>query len=187
VEKEQDIILVQKAKEGDKDAFCELVKKYKRQVYFVAYRMTNNHFEADDLSQEAFVKAYESIGNFKEKSAFSTWIYRIITNMTIDYIRKNRTKQVFELDENISIKNSYYINNPIEERELHKEIKKAIGSLPLEQRAVVELSILEGLTHKKIAEILDCPEKTVSWRLFQARNKLKEKLEIYREVNRNEL
>jgi len=180
VEKEQDLALVHKTKEGDKDAFCELVQKYKRQVYFMAYRMTNNHTDADDLSQEAFLKAYESIGNFKEKCSFSTWLYRITVNMTIDHLRKIGTKQTFELDENVSIRKGHYVDNPIEERELHKEIKKAIWSLPLEQRAVVELSILDGLPHREIAEILGCPEKTVSWRLFQARSKLQEKLDIYR-------
>lgn len=180
MEKEQDAILVKRAKEGDKDAFCELVQRYKRQVYFVAYRMTNNHSDANDLSQEAFIRAYKSIGNFKGKSSFSTWLYRIITNMTIDYLRKTGTKQVFELDENMSIKNSYYINNPIEGCELHREIKKAIGSLPIKQRVVVELSILDDLSHKEIAKILGCREKTVSWHLFQARNKLQKKLEIYK-------
>ena len=67
---------------GDKDAFGELVGKYKEQIYFMAYRMTNNHADADDLSQEAFIKAYESIGSFQEKSSFFTWLYRIIMNMT---------------------------------------------------------------------------------------------------------
>lgn len=181
--KEQDVALVRRVKMGDKDAFCELVQKYKQQIYFVAYRMTNNHADADDLSQEAFIKAYKSIGNFREKSSFSTWLYRIIMNTTINHLKKMGRKQVFTLDENISIEDTSLAvgrtGNPekiAEEHELHEEITKAIGSLPLKQKAVVELAILEGLPHREIAQILGCPEKTVSWRLFQARNKLKEKL-----------
>lgn len=179
---EQDMVLIRKVKEGDKDAFGELVQRYKQQIYFVAYRMTNNHTDADDLSQEAFIKAYESIGNFREKSSFSTWLYRIIINMTINHLKKMGRRQIFTLDENILIKDNSYMNNPgkiAEQRELHEEITKAIGSLPLKQRAVVELALLEGLSHRQIAQILGCREKTVSWRLFQARTKLKEKLSLY--------
>ncbi len=179
MKREEDMVLVRKVKEGDIDAFGELVQRYKQQIYFVAYRMTNNHTDADDLSQEAFIKAYESIGNFREKSSFSTWLYRIIMNMTINHLKKMGKKQIFTLDENISMEDNSYMNNPrkiAEQRELHEEITKAIGSLPLKQRAVVELAILEGLSHREIAQVLGCPEKTVSWRLFQARTKLKGKL-----------
>ena len=161
---------------GDRDAFGELVQKYKQQIYFVAYRMTNNHTDADDLSQEAFIKAYESICNFQEKSSFFTWLYRIIMNITINHLKKMGRRQIFTLDENISIED---ISNPekiAESRQLNEEITKAINSLPLKQKAVVELALLEGLPHREIAQILGCREKTVSWRLFQARNKLKEKL-----------
>ena len=177
--KEEDIILVRKAKIGDKNAFGELVEKYKERIYFVAYRMTNNHADADDLSQEAFIKAYENIAGFREESSFSTWLYRIIVNITINYLNKTRRKQVFSLDENIYIEGA---SNPAElakQHQLHEEITKAIASLPLKQRIVVELAILEGLPHRKIGEILGCREKTVSWYLFRARKKLKEKLSLY--------
>lgn len=179
MEKEQDMVLVRRVKAGEIDAFGELVQKYKQQVYFIAYRMTNNHADADDLSQEVFIKAYESIGGFREKSSFFTWLYRIIMNMTINHLKKTRKKQVFTLDENISIEDTSNPRNTMEQRQLHEEITKAIGSLPLKQRVVVELAILEGLPHREIAEILNCPEKTVSWRLFQARKKLKEKLSLF--------
>ncbi len=174
--KDEDIALVKRVKAGDKDAFGKLVQKYKQQIYFVAYRMTNSHADADDISQEAFIKAYESIGSFKEKSSFSTWIYRIIVNMTINHLKKIGRKQTFALDENISIENNSDPGEIEEQRQLHEEITKAIGSLPLKQRMVVELAILEGLPHREIANILGCPEKTISWRLFQARKNLKEKL-----------
>ena len=185
VEKVRDGVLVRRVKKGDKDAFSELVEKYKRRIYFVAYRMTNSHSDADDLSQEAFIKAYESINNFREKSRFSTWLYRIVVNITINHLKKVGKRQTFTLDENISFKNSdlaTYTDNPCksaERRELHQKITKAIESLPPDQKTVVVLAILEGLHHKEIAEIVSCSEKTVSWRLFQARKKLTEKLAIY--------
>lgn len=180
MDKQRDIILVRRIKEGDRDAFGELVQKYKERIYFIAYRMTNNHADADDLSQEAFIKAYESIGNFREKSSFFTWLCRITINMTINHLKKTGKKKVFTLDENISIEDTS--SNPgeiAESRQLHEEITKAIDSLPLKQRAVVELAILEGLPHREIAKILGCREKTVSWRLFQARKKIKEKLSLF--------
>jgi len=185
VEKTEDGALVRKIKKGDKNAFGELVEKHKRRMYFAAYRMTNSHSDADDLSQQAFIKAYESIDNFREKSSFSTWLYRIVVNITINHLKKLRKRQTFTLDENILLKDNDLtscVDNPrriAEERELHEEITKAIESLPLEQKPVVVLAILEGLPHKEIAEILGCPEKTVSWRLFQARKKLRGKLAMY--------
>jgi RNA polymerase sigma-70 factor (ECF subfamily) len=178
--KEQDTILVRRVKMGDKDAFGELVVKYKEQIYFMAYRMTNNHADADDLSQEAFIKAYESIGNFRENSSFFTWLYRITMNMTINHLKKIGRKHTFALDENISIEdNSNSPEKAAQQRQLQEEITKAISSLPLKQKAVVELALLEGLPHKEIAQILGCREKTVSWHLFQARKKLKEKLSSF--------
>ncbi len=140
MEKEQDMVLVRRVKMGDRNAFGELVQKYKQRIYFIAYRMTNNHTDADDLSQEAFIKAYESIGNFREKSSFSTWLYRIIMNMTINHLKKMGRKQVFTLDENISIEDTSNPGKIAENRQLHEEITKAIGSLPLKQKAVVELA-----------------------------------------------
>jgi len=185
VKKTEDSILVQKVKEGDKDAFGELVERHKRQIYFAVYRMTNNHCDADDLSQEAFIRAYESINSYREKASFSTWVYRIAMNITINHLKKTGKRQTVTLDENILIRGAnlaIHTDNPrknIESRELHEEITKAIESLPLKQKTVVVLAIIEGLSHGEIAEIQGCLEKTVSWRLFHARKKLKVKLKKY--------
>lgn len=176
----EDILLVKKVKKGDKDAFCRLVEKYKERVYFIAYRMTNSHADADDLSQDAFVKAYESMSCFRENSSFFTWLYRISINVTINHLNKIKRKKTLSpvaLDENIYIADSSGSpDEAVQRRQLHEEITKAINSLPAKEKAVVELAILEGLPHKQIARILGCMEKTVSWRLFQARKKLKGKL-----------
>jgi len=176
----EDIELIRRAKTGDKDAFGELVERYKERIYFIAYRMTSNHADADDLSQEAFIKAYKSLGSFMEKSSFFTWLYRITINVIINHLKKFGKNQPFELDENIFITdNSNSPEKIAQQKQLREEITKAINSLPIKQKAVVELALLEGLPHKQIAQILGCREKTVSWRLFQARKKLKEKLSLY--------
>ncbi len=178
--KDEDFALVSRVKGGDKDAFCELVEKYKERIYFIAYRMTSNHADADDLSQEAFVKAYESIGSFRGKASFFTWLYRITMNITLNHLKKFGKNQPFELDENISIAGSPVSPDKIvQQRQLHEQITEAINSLPIKEKSVVELALLEGLQHKQIAQILGCREKTVSWRLFQARKKLKEKLNSF--------
>jgi RNA polymerase sigma-70 factor (ECF subfamily) len=179
--KEQDSVLVEKTKQGDREAFGKLMEKYKHQVYFIAYRMTNSHADADDLSQEAFIKAYRAIGRFRQRASFSTWIYRIAVNTTINYLKKIKCNPIFELDENIFIENNPSTNprKMAEDRELHEKITEAINSLPIKQKVVVELAILEGLPHKKVAKILGCPVNTVSWRLFHARKKIKEKLKLY--------
>ncbi len=177
---EEDIGLINQVKAGDNNAFGKLVEKYKQRIYFVAYRMTNNYADADDLSQEAFIKAYEQINNFKAKSSFSTWLYRIVVNLTINHLNKTRRKQIFTLDDNIHIEDNSASPEKIEQqRWLHEQITRAISSLPLKQKMVVELALLQGLPHRKIAGILGCPEKTVSWRLFQARKTLKGKLNSF--------
>jgi len=178
--KERDAVLVKRVKTGDKDAFSELVNRYKEQIYFLVYRMTNNHADADDLSQESFIRAYKAIATFREKSSFFTWLYRIAINVTFNHLKKFSKNQPFELDKNISIENSPDSPEKIaEQHQLHEEITKAVDSLTVKEKAVVELAIMEGLPHKQIAQILGCREKTVSWRLFQARKKLKEKLSLF--------
>lgn len=179
--KEQDPALIEKTKQGDREAFGKLVEKYKQQIYFIAYRMTNNHADADDLSQEAFIKAYRAIGKFRQRANFSTWLYRIAVNTTINYLKKTQRNPTFTLDENIFIDGNPSANprKIAENRQLHEQITKAINSLPIKQKVVVELAILEGLPHKEIAKILRCPAKTISWRLFQARKKIKGKLSLY--------
>ena len=181
---ENDISLIKRILKGEKKVYEIIVKRHMQRVYFIALGFVGNQEDALDLSQEAFIKACESINSFREKSSFSTWLYRIVVNITINHLKRIGKRQTFTLDENISFKDSDLasMNDPekvAEERELHEEITKAMESLPLEQKTVVVLAILEGLPHKEIAGILGCPEKTVSWRLFQARKKLREKLAIY--------
>lgn len=177
--------LIRRCKDGDKMAFAELVHKHKRCIYSAAYQMTNNHSDADDLSQEAFLRAYQAIKSFKEKSSFNTWLYRIVVNLSINYLKKRSKLPEISLNEKmtmngLSIEARY--NDPgnprrlLENREAHEKITSAIGSLPASQKATVVLVSLQGFSHREAAAVLGCPEKTVSWRLFQARKRLREDL-----------
>lgn len=178
----EDILLVRRCKEGDKIAFKELVDRYKERIYSVAYRMTNNHTDADDLSQETFIRTYKSIKKFNEKSTFYTWLYRIVVNVSLNYLKSpGHTRETVSLDENIMSPNpeDNIKDNPrdaLDEKELRHKVMEAIQSLPPIQKIVVVLVILQGLSYKEVAEIQTCSEGTVAWRLHQARENLKKRL-----------
>ena len=187
-EENQDGLLVKKVKAGDVEAFGELVSRYRTRIYHTAYQMTNNYADADDLSQEALIRAYHSIATFDERSNFYTWLYRIVVNLSIDHLRKEGRRKHVSLDEEIIIdtQQSELLTGTkdspgkaLETKELHEELTKAIDSLPLAEKTVVVLAILQGLSYKEVAEIEDCPEKTISWRLFRARKRLRKKLQPY--------
>jgi RNA polymerase sigma-70 factor (ECF subfamily) len=177
-------VLVQKAKDGDLDAFGELVKKYQRKIYSLIYQMTFNHAEADDLSQEVFLKAYKALPKFKKKSSFYTWLYRIAVNLVINQLKKRRLEKRF-LEIGHDSRNSP--QKLFERKEIHEKLKEAIAMLPVTLRTTLNLVVNHGLSHKEVAEIEGCSEGTVSWRLFQARKFLKEKLEPYLKGDKNEL
>ena len=168
--------LIQKAKEGEVEAFGELVKRYQKRIYHLIYQMTFNHEDANDLSQEAFLKAYKSLNKFKRESSFYTWLYRIAINLLINHLKKRKNERK-NLDFNI-----HYTNSPqriLENKEFYTKLKETISMLPFSQRIALNLVVNHGLSHKEVAKIQGCSEGTVSWRIFQARKFLKEKLEPY--------
>jgi len=184
----QDKILIKRVKAGDMNAFEELVCKYKEKAYRTAYEMTNRHADADDLSQEAFIRAYRSMSSFNEQASFSTYLYRIVINLSINHLKKEGRHRHLSLNEEIIIDNHHpglsagEKDTPREAlliKELHQEISTAISSLPLKERTATILSLLQGLSHQEIAEIEGCSEGTVSWRLFRARKRLRKKLQSY--------
>ncbi len=167
--------LIQKAKEGKVEAFGELVKKYQRRIYQLIYQMTFNHEDANDLSQETFLKAYKSLNKFKRESSFYTWLYRIAINLVINHLKKRKNERNLNFD-------IHYTNSPqriLESKEFSMKLKETISMLPFSQRIALNLVVNHGLSHKEVAKIQGCSEGTVSWRIFQARKFLKEKLEPY--------
>lgn len=177
----KDSYLVGKCLQGDGSAFAVIVDRYKRQIYSITYSMTRNHADADDLSQDTFVKAYENLRKFKQGTNFRSWLCRIAVNSSIDHLRRRKHFSGEPLDDQVE---TLPDQNPdpqdnVESRELMENITAAVDSLPKSQRTVVILREMQGLGLKEIAGILDCSESTVRWRLHYARKKLQKKLQSY--------
>jgi RNA polymerase sigma-70 factor (ECF subfamily) len=183
--KRDDVELVRKAKTGDGKAYDELTLMYKEVVFKIVHRMVHNRQEAEDLTQEAFIKAYNSITSFNEDYAFSTWLFKIATNNCIDFFRKRKLR-THSMDETIrykddEIQQEYADPDPDVEREIiadekTKMIRKAIEELPEKYRIVIKLRHQEEKSYEDISELLDLPLGTVKARIFRAREMLNKSL-----------
>lgn len=176
-----DSYLIEKCLQGDGSAFATIVDKYRKQVYSIAYSMTRNHADADDLSQDAFVKAYENLRKFKLGTNFYSWLCRIAVNLSIDHLRHAKRFSETSLDDQAEILPDRNPNaqDDVEASELMTNIAEAVDSLPKAQRTIVILREIEGLGLNEIAEIMNCSASTVRWRLHYAREKLQKKLQNY--------
>ena len=183
--KQNDSELIHKAKNGDAKAYEGLLKKYRNSVYNLVYRMVRDVEEAEDLTQEAFIKAFNSLASFNEEYAFSTWLYKIATNNCIDFFRK-RKLQTYSLDKPIQYKDSE-IQHEIPDPELNPEksilarersrvIQEAIRALPEKYYTAIVLRHNEEKSYEEIAEILNLPLGTVKARIFRAREMLNKEL-----------
>lgn len=179
----QDRELVRRAKAGDLDAFDELVVRYQERIYSLVYHMTSNHEDAHDLAQEAFVKAWKALRNFKGDSSFYTWVYRIAVNHTLNHLktRRNRTQHLSLNDLDFNAENDpdlvQLVSNKtprreVNLRELGERLNEAMQKLSEEHRTVVTLHDIQGMPHDEIAGILECNPGTVRSRLFYARQQL---------------
>lgn len=183
--KENDSELINKAKNGDSKAYEGLLKKYRNSVYNLVYRMVHDIEEAEDLTQEAFIKAFHSLASFNEDYAFSTWLYKIATNNCIDFFRK-RKLQTYSLDKPVQYKDSeiqHEIPDPdlnpeksILARERSRTIQEAIKTLPEKYYIAIVLRHNEEKSYEEIAEILNLPLGTVKARIFRAREMLNKAL-----------
>ena len=183
--KDSDSELIQLARSGDDHAYDQLLKKYKQSVYNLVFRMVRDIQEAEDLTQESFIKAFSSLAQFNEEYAFSTWLYKIATNNCIDYFRK-RKLQTYSLDKPIQYKDSE-IQQEIPDPELNPEksiladerhsiIQDAISTLPEKYYTAIVLRHNEERSYEEIAEILELPLGTVKARIFRAREMLNKAL-----------
>ncbi len=184
--------LIERCKRGDLGAFNDLVRKYEKQVYNFAYRLTGNYDDANDVAQDAFLRVFNAIGTFRGDSSFSTWLFRITTNVFLDERKKAKSHPQTSLDEYLELGESSVarqIEDPsptpeavLEESERAQILQKAVGDLPEYQRAMVTLYHTQQKSYEEIAEILDLPIGTVKSRLNRARLALKEKLSGIREL-----
>lgn len=170
------------AREGDRDAFDRLAALYRPRLYSLAYGMVRNHDDAQDLTQEALLKAYTRLGTFREGSSFYTWLYRIAVNQCIDFQRKQRTQACASLEElaetgfGLEPQQEGTRVDParaLEAREAQARVRAAVGSLPETLRTVVELRDLQGLGQEETAEALDLHVAAVKTRLHRARGVLR--------------
>ncbi len=176
--------LVSKAKRGDIYSFERLVEKYQKKIYYLALRMTGSHEAADDLAQEAFIKAFYSIKSFKEGYSFCAWVYRICMNLTINYLKRQRfTVSESQLPQNslelVEDKGNISASEQLTRDELRKKIEDEIDHLPADFRAVFILKTYEDLSYEEIANTLKISKGTVMSRLFRARERLQKSLKGY--------
>ena len=180
--------LTARLKQGDQLAYKELVEAWKDLVYNTALGLVQNEMDAEDLVQDVFVKAWESIGGFKGESKLSTWLYRITVTKSLDLLRSKKRKKRFAFVNSIfGLNNELVINPPdflhpgvmAENRERSIELFKAIEKLPHQQKVAFILTRLEGLNHKAVSEILNTSIPAVESLLQRARVNLKKELEDF--------
>lgn len=172
--------LIQKAQKGNIAAFEELVRQHEKMVYNLALRTLGNDSDAQDASQEAFIKAWTGLGSFRGDSKFSVWLYRLVSNVCMDMLRRRKNEAlsltvsdnegeetVLDIPDESSSPQSL-----LEKRELQQDIQKAIDSLPEDYRRVILLRELADLSYEEIARVLNMDLGTVKSRIFRARKKL---------------
>jgi RNA polymerase sigma-70 factor (ECF subfamily) len=187
--------LVKRCQAGDTEAFDELVTRYRTRIFAMIYNMVHNEQDAWDLAQDSFVKAWKSIKRFRGRSSFYTWIYRIVMNVTIDWLRKKQIKGAgVEFDDAIQLKEINPASKTLpkadplpyermERTEVRAKIDNAIAQLSPEHRAVILMKETEGMQYHEIAEALGCSIGTVMSRLFYARKKLQSLLkDVYENI-----
>ena len=177
--------LVQKAKAGDRDAFAALVSAYEGKIYNLALRYLGNREDAMDASQEVFLRVFRFLPGFQEESVFSTWIYRIGVNVCKDMLAKRAKRGELSLElpdeeedyRTAEVADSRYDPEAIvEQADLRESLAEAIGQLPQQQRAMIVLRDIQGLSYEEIGQVLSLESGTVKSRLSRARENLRKKL-----------
>jgi len=187
--------LVKRSRSGDLDAFDELVRRYQSKVYTVAFRFMGNHADAGDLSQDAFIRAYQALSSFRGDSSFATWLYRIAANVCRDEIRKQSRYKKVSLDEmmvqpggnNSLAAADLTPEESLERVELKDLVQRHLNALSAEHRLILVMRDIQGMSYDEIAASLDCTLGTVKSRLNRARQTLKKRLLEHRELIEDEL
>ena len=180
--------VIARAQGGNVNAFGHLVKTYRKKVYTLAFQMTHNHADADEVSQEAFIKAFQSLDKFRGDAHFFTWMYRITMNICFNHFRKQKRERPLLdplLGDSKEHRESCPVENPgksLEKREVKQIVWNALAELTEEIRAAVVLVYLQDIKPKEAAITLGCAEATVHWRLYRARDILKRILKYKLEV-----
>lgn len=170
-----DAELIARCQASDQAAYQALVQRYQKKAFWIAYEMVNDKEEARDIVQEAFVRVYKAIDRFDKSKNFYTWLYRIVTNLCIDSLRKvpkTKTVSIEGISEALPRGNSP--RESLEKRELGTQIDKILSVLPQKYKTMIVLRDVEGHSCIEISEILGCSHANVRWRLHKARKMFKE-------------
>lgn len=188
---EEERLLIERCKQGNRDAFDRLIRRYEKRVFTFAYRLCGNADDAADIAADTFVRVYNSLKSFRGDSSFATWLFRVVTNIHLDHRKRARSRPHTSLDDPIAGDDAASTrevpdSSPgpqelVEEMDRTRIIQQAILSLPEFQRAIVLLYHVDGRSYEEIAETFDLPIGTVKSRLNRARLALRSKLEGFRE------
>ena len=177
--------LIERVKNGEKAAYDLLVLKYQQRIVNLVLRFVRNHSDALDVTQEAFIKAYRALPNFRGDSAFYTWLYRIAVNTAKNHLavqsRRPRSSdydvsEIEQIEGSSALKEQATPENLLLKDELQATVLKAIEDLPEDLKTAIMLRELEGLSYEEIASVMDCPIGTVRSRIFRAREAIDEKM-----------
>lgn len=184
---EADLALVERVKRGDKAAFDLLVIKYQSRIINLVSRFVRNHADAQDVTQDAFLKAYRALPNFRGESAFYTWMYRIAVNTAKNFLALQVSRRTSDMDQDVSEMEQIDGSDALRDMdtpehllltsEIQDTVVRAIAGLPEDLRTAITLRELEGLSYDEIAEAMDCPIGTIRSRIFRARETIDKLLE----------
>jgi RNA polymerase sigma-70 factor (ECF subfamily) len=188
-EADADLLVVKRVQAGDVAAFDLLIRKYRERLFGVVYNLTSNREDASDLTQDAFIKAFQAINRFQGNCSFFTWLYKIAVNATLSHLRKNKMRSFFSLEkinedgagaeiidrltDKTGADRGAYLN------ELQEKLNEAMQKLSIPHRTVITLFEIDGLSHAEIAEVMDSSEGTVRSRLHYAKRFLQGELGKY--------
>ncbi|MCF3649987.1 sigma-70 family RNA polymerase sigma factor [Synoicihabitans lomoniglobus] len=188
-EADSDWEIVLQVQAGEVSAFDQLVLRYRERVYGVIYNMTSNREDAGDLTQDAFIKAFQSINRFQGQSSFFTWLYRIAVNSTLSHLRKAKLRTFFSFEKITEDDKTTELlaqltdkdgaDKEVYVRELQEKLNEAMQKLSIKHRTVVTLFEIDGLSHEQIAEVVGCSVGTVRSRLHYAKQLLQSELQSY--------
>ena len=170
-----DQFLIDKVLDGDKNAFGELVDRYQNFVLTIAMRILRNTEEAEEVAQDSFIKAYDSLSSFRGDAKFSTWLYRIVYHKSLDRLKMNNRHRTYEIIEEITDDSLNHIENGLEfmlSEERTNIIKKCIAQLPEDDAAIISLFYFEEQSVKEIAVITELTEDNIKIKLYRSRKKL---------------
>lgn len=175
--------LVARSMRGDADSFNELILRWERPIYALAYRTIGREEDARDVCQETFLRAFRALPGFRGQAKFSSWLYRIALNLCRDWVRRDRRTPVVQAPEDkdlaelaAAVEPSESIEDLVARRDLTRAVEKAMALLPEEQRTAIVLKEYHGMTFQEIADVVGCPLSTVKTRLYQGLSVLRREL-----------